>query len=80
MYGNGAGTGLQTVTMQKQKEEVTQLAPRRGVAASPAVVVGTSFRTDFLFLSVAATTRASAATTLAFVLCVPVLIKINLLL
>ena len=75
MYGNGAGTGLQTVTMQKQKEEVTQLVLRLGLIASTAVVVGAAVRTAVLFLAVAASTRTSATTTLAFVLCVPVLIK-----
>ena len=73
IYGNGAGTGIQTVTMQKQKEEVTQLVLRLGLAASAAVVFGTTVRTAVLFLTVAATTRTAAATTLAFVLCVPVL-------
>ena len=77
MYGNGAGTGLQTVvTMQKQKEEVTQLAPRRGGTASSAVVVGTAIRSTVLFLTVTATTFTAATATLVSVLCVPVLIKI----
>lgn len=75
MYGNGAGTGLQTVTMQKQKEEVTQLAPRRGRTASTAVVVGTTIRTSVLFLAVADSTLTTAPATLVSVWCVPVLIK-----
>lgn len=80
MYGNGAGTGLQTVTIQKQKVEATQLAPRRARTASAAVVVGAAIRTTVLFLAVAATTRTVASSTLVSVWCVPVLIKINLLL
>ena len=76
MYGNGAGTGLKTVTMQKQKVEATQLAPRRSLAASTAVVVGAGMLAAVLFLTVAAATLATAAASLAFVLCVPVLNKI----
>ena len=48
---NGAGTGVQTVTMQKQKEAVTQLAPRRARTASSAVVVGTTIWIAVLFLT-----------------------------
>ena len=80
MYGNGAGTGGQVVITQAQKEVVTQLAPRRARAASDEVVVGATIRITALFLLVTTTTRTSAATTLAFVWCVPVLNKINLLL
>ena len=61
--------------MQKQKEEVTQLVLRLGLAASTAVVVGAAVRTAVLFLTVAAAPRTAATTALAFVLCVPVLIK-----
>ena len=80
MYWNGAGTGLQTVTMQKQKEEVTQLVLWLGLTASTAVVVGAAIRTSVLFLAVTTSARTAAAAALAFVLCVPVLNKINLLL
>ena len=78
MYGNGAGTGRQPVTMQKQKEEVTQLVLRLGLAASTAVVVGatSTIRNAVLFFTVAATSpRAATSAALAFVLCVPVLNK-----
>lgn len=77
MYGNGAGTGLQTVTMQKQKEAATQLVPRRATTASTAVVVGTTVRTAAPFLAVAATTRTPATTILASVLCVQQKQQIN---
>ena len=76
MYGNGAGTGLQTVTMQKQKEEVTQLVLRLGLTASTAVVVGSAVLRSVLFLAVAAAALAAAATSLVSVWCVPVLNKI----
>ena len=75
MYGNGAGTGLQTVTMQKQKEEVTQLALRLGLTASSAMVVWAAIQTHVLFPAVSATTRTIAATVLVSVWCVPVLNK-----
>ena len=75
MYWNGAGTGLQTVTMQKQKEEVTQLVPRRTRSASAAVVVGAAILTAVLFLAVSTTTLAAATVSLVSVLYVPVLIK-----
>ena len=80
MYGNGAGTGLQIVTMQKQKEEVTQLVIRLGLDASTAVVVGIAIRTTVLFLAVRAAARTTVAAAMVSVLCVPVLNKINLLL
>ena len=73
MYGNGAGTGLQTVTMQKQKVEATQLVLRLGLTASTAVVVGTTFLTAVLFLTVATTALTTAAATLVSVWCGPVL-------
>ena len=73
---NAAGTGIQEVTIQKQKVEVTQLVPRRGLTASSAVVVGTAIRTAVLFLSVAAAPLTPAASGLVSAWCVPVLIKI----
>ena len=77
MYGNGAGTGLQIVTMQKQKEEVTQLVHRRvRLSASAAAVVGAMMHTTALFLSVASSTLTSSTATLVSVWFVPVLIKI----
>ena len=75
MYGNGAGTGLQTVTMQKQKEEVTQLVLRLGLTASTAVVVGAAVLTSVLFLAVTTSALTAAAATLVSVWCVPVLNK-----
>ena len=77
MYGNGAGTGKQTVTMKKQKVEATQPVPRRALTASFAVVVGTTVRAAVLFLGVVtAATLTTATAAMVSVLCVPVLNKI----
>ena len=76
---NGVGTGKQVVMTLKQKEAVNQLVPRRGLAASAAVVIGMTILTTVQFLSVAAA-ALSAAAPMAFVLCVPLLNKINMLL
>ena len=70
MYGNGAGTGLQTVTIQKQKVATTQPVLRLGLAASAAVVVGTAILAAVQFLSVAAAALAAATATLVSVWCV----------
>ena len=77
---NGAGTGLQIAIIQAQKEVVTQLVLRLGLAASTAVVVGASILASVLFLTVTTAALASATTSLVSVLCVPVLSKKNVLL
>ena len=59
MYGNGAGTPIRRVRL----------------TASAAAVVGTLMQASALFLTVAAATLTTRATTLVSVLCVPVLIK-----
>ena len=73
MYGNGGGTGLHTVTMERQKVEAIQLVPHRGLTASAAAVVCAASLTAVLFLAVAPaplTTATTASTAMVFVLCV----------
>ena len=75
MYGNGAGTGKQMITIAKQKVAAIQRVPRRVLTASSAVVVGTTALAARLFLAAAAATPATATLILVSGWCVPVLNK-----
>ena len=77
MYGNGAGTGMQEITIAKQKVAAIQRVPRRVLTASTAVVVGTTTLKARLFLAAAATALTTAASVLVSGWCVPVLNKIT---
>ena len=77
MYGNGAGIGLETITMAKQEVAAIQRGPRR---VSPASIVGVviwvAVGMHVLFLIVTGTTLAyAAAALLVSGWCVPVLNK-----